>query len=109
MARIIASAQDLARMRFAPVPAPLMETGLAIADLQRRPRHTWPSWAAGFPDTALPLLDIIPGKRFGPQFLDPLATDLDEAVAMVLATPRRFLRADLMQSWMNRPGTPTPP
>jgi DNA-binding transcriptional ArsR family regulator len=109
MARIIASAQDMARMRFAAAPAPLMETGLAIADLQRRPRHAWPRWAAAFPDTAAPLLDLIPAKGFGPQFLDPLAIDLDEAVAMVLATPRRFLRADLMQSWMNRPGTPAPP
>ena len=40
MARIIASTQDMARMRFAAAPAPLMETGLAIADLQRRPRDT---------------------------------------------------------------------
>ena len=109
MARIIASTQDMARMRFAPAPAPLMETGLAIADLQRRPRRQWPRWATAFPDTAQPLLDLIPGKGFGPQFLDPMATDLDEAIAIVLATPRRFLRADLMQSWMHRPGSPVPP
>jgi DNA-binding transcriptional ArsR family regulator len=68
-----------------------------------------PRWAAAFPDTARPLLDLIPAKGFGPQFLDPMAVDLDEAIAMVLATPRRFLRADLMQSWMNRPGRPVPP
>ena len=109
MARVLASAQDLARMRFAAAPAPLMETGLAIADLQRRPRNARPRWAAAFPDTARPLLDLIPAKGFGPQFLDPMAVDLDEAVAMVLATPRRFLRADLKQSWTNRPGTPVPP
>lgn len=109
MARVVASTQDLARMRFAAGPAPLMETGLAIADLQRRPRTAWPKWAHAFPDTARPLLDLIPAKGFGPQFLDPMSVDLDEAVAMVLATPRRFLRADLMQSWHNRPGTPVPP
>ncbi|HEV3361569.1 MAG TPA: winged helix-turn-helix domain-containing protein [Pseudonocardiaceae bacterium] len=109
MARVLASAEDLARMRFAAAPAPLMETGLAIADLQRRPRNALPRWAAAFPDTARPLLDLIPAKGFGPQFLDPMAVDLDEAVAMVLATPRRFLRADLMQSWTNRPGRPVPP
>ena len=108
MARIVASAEDMARMRFAAGPAPLMEAGLAIADLQRRPVTAWPKWAAPFPDTAHPLLDLIPRKGFGPQFLDPMAIDLDEAVAMVLATPRRFLRADLMQSWMNRPA-PAPP
>lgn len=109
MARVLASAEDLARMRFAAAPAPLMETGLAIADLQRRPPHARPRWAAAFPDTARPLLDLIPAKGFGPQFLDPMAGDLDEAIAVVLATPRRFLRADLMQSWTNRPGTPVPP
>ncbi|HEY4021921.1 MAG TPA: winged helix-turn-helix domain-containing protein [Pseudonocardiaceae bacterium] len=109
MARVVASARDMARMRFAAAPAPLMEAGLAIADLQRRPRDAWPRWAAAFPDTARPLLDLIPGKGFGPQFLDPMAVDLDEAIAMVLATPRRFLRADLMQSWTNRPGRPMPP
>ena len=109
MARVLASAQDMARMRFAAAPAPLMEAGLAIADLQRRPRAALPRWAAAFPDTARPLLELIPGKGFGPQFLDPMAIDLDEAIAMVLATPRRFLRADLMQSWTNRPGTPVPP
>jgi DNA-binding transcriptional ArsR family regulator len=109
MARVLASAQDLARMRFAAAPAPLMEAGLAIADLQRRPRSALPKWAAAFPDTARPLLDLIPAKGFGPQFLDPMAADLDEAVATVLATPRKFLRADLMQSWANRPGRPVPP
>ncbi len=90
MARVLASAQDLARMRFASAPAPLMETGLAIADLRRRPRHALPGWAAAFPDTARPLLDLIPAKGFGPQFLDPMAVDLDEAIAMVLATPRKL-------------------
>lgn len=117
MARIQLSADDLANTRFCTAPAPLMEAGLALAELQRcrgDRRAARPPWldevCRTFPRTARPLLDLVPVKGFGPQFLDPMATDVDAALDIVHSVPRRMLRADLANAWHTRPDRrDTPP
>jgi hypothetical protein len=90
--RVHSTAEDLARTRFSPAPAPLVETVLGLVEMRRgdgtgRRWHgqTWPA----FPATARPLLDLIPAAGYWPEFLDPVAADLDQTLEMVRPTPRR--------------------
>jgi DNA-binding transcriptional ArsR family regulator len=101
---------DMAQVRFAAVPAPLVETALGFAELRHQSRQQVPdSWASQarevFPRAARPLLDLIPASGPWPEFLDPPVADLDEALEVVSATPRTQLKYQLAISW-RRPGHP---
>jgi DNA-binding transcriptional ArsR family regulator len=98
MLRIHLTAGDLLRTRFADQPAPLLETGLAVAALQRREPvfGTWRSSAAArLPRAARPLLELIPPSATSPLFLDPVTAHLGEGLEMVQATSSAFVRREL--------------
>ncbi len=79
--RVHLTAEDLLKTRFADQPAPLVETGHAVAALQRRDPvfgTCCSSAAARLPRAACPLLELIP----------PSATaHLAEGLEMVQAEP----------------------
>jgi len=112
--RLKFSADDLARTRFNPAPAPLVETGLAMVELRRagiarRRAHArkWQHQARrAFPSSARPLLDLIGPQGPWPGFFDSLIPDLDEALDFVRATPRSYLRTEMAHIWADRPGRP---
>jgi DNA-binding transcriptional ArsR family regulator len=110
--RVNFTADDLARTRFSTVPAPLVETGLALAELRRGgPRRsrgrTWLHQARrAFPPTARPLLDLASPHGPWPAFTGPPVPDLEEALDIVRATPCRYLRCELAHLWQDRSGRP---
>jgi DNA-binding transcriptional ArsR family regulator len=112
--RVKFSADDLARTRFSTAPAPLMETELAWVELRRaglgrgrsRPRPWLREARRTIPAAARPLLDVLGPHPPWPTFLDSPAPDLDEALDWVRGTPRSYLRAELADTWANRPGRP---
>ncbi|MHC3473219.1 ArsR/SmtB family transcription factor [Streptomyces sp. 7R007] len=100
MLRLHFTAEDLLSVTFAPQPAPLMELGLAVAALQRRPSGPasarWQHTARRtFPVRARPLFQLIPPTARGPLFLDPLSQGLDAGLDTVLSTPPARVRAEL--------------
>ncbi len=114
MVRVNFTADDLARTRFSAAPAPLMETELAWLELRRaglprgraRPRPWLREARRMLPATARPLLDVLGPRPPWPTFFDSPASDLDEALDFVRATPRSHLRAELADTWAYRPGRP---
>ncbi len=112
--RVNFTADDLARTRFSAVPAPLMETGLALVELRRagvaRRRMRSRLWLReawrGFPAAARPLLDLVGPRGPWPAFIDSPAPEIEEALDFVRATPRSYLRAELPDVWCGRPGRP---
>jgi DNA-binding transcriptional ArsR family regulator len=112
MTRVRFTEDDLVRIRFSSVPAPLVEIVLGIAELRvQRSGAAVSRWSVqarrAFPATARPLLDLIPPRGYWPQFLDPVVADLGEGLDIVSATPRRELRAQLAASW-RQAGRPPP-
>jgi hypothetical protein len=101
--RVHFTAEDLARTRFCTAPAPLVEAVLGLVKLRRQGaagssrRHG--QGRCAFPATARPLLDLIPVTGYWPEFLDPVAADLDEGLEMVRATPRLVLRQQVAWCW----------
>jgi DNA-binding transcriptional ArsR family regulator len=109
MLRVHLTAEDLLKTRFASHPAPLLETGLAVAALQRRDPvfRTWRrSAAAQLPTAARPLLELVPPSATGPVFLDPVTTDLAEGLELVRAAPAPLVTAELQR--VRGAGPPTP-
>ena len=114
LARFNFTADDVARTRFSPAPAPVFETMLVMAELQglvtgRRHRRAsrWLHEARrAFPATARPLLDLLGPCTPWPDFLDIFAPDLQEGLEEVRATPRAILRAELSYAWQARPDRP---
>jgi hypothetical protein len=116
LARVVFTADDVARTRFSPAPAPLIETTMALAELRRTatsraPGRTVP-WLRearrAFPASARPLLDLIgPG---GPWlfFASSVMPDIDEALETLRAMPAELLRMELSAVWEYRPGRPPP-
>jgi len=112
--RINFTADDLARTRFTAMPAPLVETALALVELRRagtdRSRMRARPWLRearrAFPPTARPLLDLFGPCGPWPDFVDSLAPDLEEALDFVRGTPRSYLRSELTGVWRDRPGRP---
>jgi DNA-binding transcriptional ArsR family regulator len=105
------TADDLARVRFAAAPAPLVETALGFAELRHHARRPVPdSWASrarhAFPAAARPLRDLIPASGPWPEFLDPPVAELDEGLEIVSATSRSRLRDQLAVTWRG-PGRPS--
>lgn len=100
MLRIHLTADDLARVRFAPRPAPLQELHAALATAVA-PLPVGPlfgRWRARvlrtLPAAADPLADLVPGGR-PPAFLDVLGDTLDEAFDHIRATRPETVRAEL--------------
>ena len=114
MARFNFTSDDVARTRFSPAAAPLLETMLIMAQLRglaaapgRRRADGWLLEAqAAFPATARPLLDLLRPCMPWPDFLDSFAPDLADGLEQVRATPRTVLRSQLGRDWRGRPGRP---
>src|ERR1700722_3396013 len=71
--RVHFNEEDLARVRFSPGPAPLVEAVMGFAELRYQircwNRGGWASWASrAFPAKARPLLDLIPSVGPWPAF-----------------------------------------
>jgi hypothetical protein len=117
LARFNFTSDDVARTRFGPAAAPVMETMLTMAELRglaaAPARHRADPWLrqaqAAFPATARPLLDLLLPCLPWPDFLDSFAPDLKEGLDEVRATPRSALRAQLAHTWRYRAGNPNPP
>ena len=113
MARFNFTADDVARIRFSPAAAPVVETLLIMAELRgqaagsRRRVDRWLREArAAFPATARPLLDLLRPCVAWPDFLDSFAPDLKEGLEEVRATPAAVLRSQLSDDWQHRAGRP---
>jgi Helix-turn-helix domain len=113
LARFNFTPGDVARTRFSPAAAPVVETMLIMAELRgqaagsRRRVDRWLREAlAAFPVTARPLLDLLRPCMPWPGFLDSFAPDLKEGLEEVRATPRALLRSQLSDDWRQRAGRP---
>lgn len=109
MLRVHLTAGDLLKTRFASQPAPLVETVLAVAALQR-PDPVFRGWrrsaVARLPAAARPLLELVPPSATGPLFLDPVTTGLAEGLELVRAAPASLVTAELQRVSGSRPPTP---
>jgi DNA-binding transcriptional ArsR family regulator len=107
MFRVNLTSQDMGRVRFVPAPAPLLEVTTSIRGLRKATRT---SQVAGvhrhilrrFPDTARPLLDLIPENGHTPTFLEPLRGELCVALEAVRSTPTALIRDDLAMTLAGR-------
>ncbi|WP_225099328.1 helix-turn-helix transcriptional regulator [Streptomyces sp. CoH27] len=108
MLRIELSAQELARIQFAPQPAPLVELKLSLMML-RRPdsEQTFGRWRRGLrqrlPVTTRALWDLLSSSR-GPAFLDPLSVDLPTGLDAVRSAPVTLVRDGVERVRAGRPG-----
>ncbi|MFJ5546397.1 helix-turn-helix domain-containing protein [Streptomyces sp. NPDC093225] len=100
MLRIHLTADDLARVRFPPRPAPLQELHAALTTAVA-PGPNLPlvgRWRArvlrSLPAAANPLSDLVPGGR-PPAFLDVLGETLEEAFERIRTTRPEHVRAEL--------------
>jgi DNA-binding transcriptional ArsR family regulator len=108
--RVRFSPDDLLLTRFAEAPAPLVEVSVGLFEMRRRAPGAlsgrWvPRARRAFPQTARPLLELIPTSLPSPSFVDPAVPDLDEALEIVRATPVWVLREEVPASWRG-PGPP---
>lgn len=109
MLRVHLTAGDLLKTRFVSQPAPLLETVLAVAALQR-PDTVFRGWrrsaAARLPAATRVLLELVPPSATGPVFLDPVTTGLAEGLELVRAAPAALVTAELQRASGARPPTP---
>ncbi|MGF1426177.1 winged helix-turn-helix domain-containing protein [Kitasatospora sp. LaBMicrA B282] len=110
MLRIELSADDLARIRFAAQPAPLVELKLSLMMLQRPDSAAlFGRWRNGLwrllPGSTRPLWDLVTPYR-GPAFLDPVSIDLATGLEAVRAAPPALVRDGIERVWANRRETP---
>jgi DNA-binding transcriptional ArsR family regulator len=98
MLRVPFTAEDVARTRFAPSPAPMLELTAAVATLQQRDPLFAP-WrrraGRALPRTAAPLFELVPESWAGPLFLDPVSLGFGEGLDLVLSTPATAARDEL--------------
>jgi hypothetical protein len=114
LARFNFTSDDVARTRFSPAAAPVLETMLVMAELRglaaapgrRRADERLRQAQAAFPATARPLLDLLRPCMPWPDFLDSFAPDLKEGLEEVRGTPRAVLRSQLGRDWRHRAGRP---
>ncbi|WP_242910321.1 ArsR/SmtB family transcription factor [Actinomadura terrae] len=101
MLRLKVNIDDVARMRFARAPAPLMEVyaGVRVWKATRRAGRVGGTGVQRaidrFPSSARPLLDVIPSTGPGPTFLAPIEPDLPAALGNVRAALRRGAGSEL--------------
>jgi hypothetical protein len=100
------TADDVARTRFAPSPAPMLELTAAVATLQRRDPLFVP-WrrrtARVLPPAAAPLFELVPETLAGPLFLDPVTLNFEDGLDTVLSTPAEVARDELHTVFAGRP------
>lgn len=114
MARVVFTADDVARTRFSPAPAPLIETTMALAELRRTAMSRVPGrvipWLRearrAFPASARPLLDLIGPRSPWLFFANSVTPDIDEALETLRAMPAELLRMELGAVWEYRSGRP---
>ena len=94
--RIRLNADDLGRVRFASVPAPVLETVLMLFEMRNRPRSPTGhrgDWRrrvrADFPAQARPLLNLVPTSSYA-IYLDVLTADPEQAFHRVAEAPGRI-------------------
>jgi DNA-binding transcriptional ArsR family regulator len=100
------TAEDVARTRFAPAPAPMLELAAAVATLQRRDPLFVP-WrrrtARVLPRVVTPLFELVPETLAGPLFLDPVTLNFEDGLDTVLSTPTRAAQDELHTVFADRP------
>jgi hypothetical protein len=114
LARVVFTADDVARTRFSSAPAPLIETTMALAELRRAAESRAPGryipWLRearrAFPATARPLLDLIGPRGPWPFLAHGITPDIGEALEGLRAMPAELLRTELGAVWEYRPGRP---
>jgi hypothetical protein len=96
------TAEDVARTRFGPSPAPMLELTAAVATLQRREALFAP-WrrrtAQVLPRSVTPLFELVAPTLVGPLFLDPATLDFEEGLDTVLSTPTPVVQAELRHTF----------
>jgi DNA-binding transcriptional ArsR family regulator len=107
MLRLHLTHDDLARIRFAPAPLPLLETGFSTRLLQRRDAAArfgrWQDQARRRLAPAVgPLFGLVRPSGYSPEFLDAVNPELDDALQVVAATPTRRVHADLREAYGGR-------
>ncbi|MFF8601675.1 ArsR/SmtB family transcription factor [Streptomyces sp. NPDC015232] len=113
MLRIHLTTDDLARVRFAPRPAPLQElhAALTTAVTPGPGPLLLARWRArvlrALPAAAEPLADLVPGGH-PPAFLDVLGDSLEEAFERIRATRPEQVRAELERVYGAGAGRPAP-
>lgn len=88
---------DLANVRFATAPAPVLETVLAFAQFERRTLGRVLS-----PLPVRPLFSLVRNAR-GPIFLDPPVADVEQGFELVASAPKTMIRDDLARLWRRDP------
>ncbi|MGW0537913.1 ArsR/SmtB family transcription factor [Streptomyces sp. NPDC003032] len=99
MLRIQFTAQDFARIRFAPRPAPLQELHAALTTaVARRGEPLFASWRGrvlrSLPAATDPLSDLVPAGR-PPSFLDVLGDTMADGFEQIRATSPGLVRSEL--------------
>ncbi|MFC0429441.1 helix-turn-helix transcriptional regulator [Kutzneria buriramensis] len=92
MLRVHLHAEDLARVRFATAPAPVLETAMILLELRNRPQsatrghHDWrPRARSALSSSARPLVQLVPSQHHA-LYLDVLTTDAEQAFQLVRDT-----------------------
>ncbi|WP_063771153.1 ArsR/SmtB family transcription factor [Streptacidiphilus neutrinimicus] len=105
MLRLHFTPDDLLRVRFAPAPSPLLEGVLALTLVRAgSPDPALTRWRhrieVDLPSPVHGLLELLrPDDGLGPVFLDPPIADADDALALVLTTPRAEVAEELRYVW----------
>ncbi|GGT90938.1 ArsR/SmtB family transcription factor [Streptomyces lateritius] len=107
MTRIHLTAEDVARVRFAPRPAPVQELNAAFTMLfGRRDELLFGRWRRrvlrSLPGAVEPLGDLVPAGR-APVFLDVLGETLDEGLDLVAAARPELVRSELERVYAGHP------
>lgn len=108
--RIHFTADDFARVRFAPRPSPVPELHAALMMLGA-PHEAllFGRWRSrllrGLPSAVEPLADLVP-DGVAPAFLDVLGDTLDEGVELIRTARAEFVRAGIEQVYARRPAPP---
>ncbi|MBB5120263.1 regulator [Streptomyces eurocidicus] len=110
MIRIHFTADDFARVRFAPRPSPLPETHAALMMLGTRHEELlFGRWRnrllRSLPGAVRPLADLVP-DGVPPAFLDVLGDTPDEGLALIRSARPEFVRAGIEQVYAERTAPP---
>ncbi|MFI7005304.1 ArsR family transcriptional regulator [Streptomyces sp. NPDC050145] len=107
MLRVHFTAQDIARIRFAPRPAPLQELHAALATaVNRQGGPCFAPWRGrvlrSLPAAAAPLAELVPAGR-PPSFLDVLGESLADSFEQIRATGPDLVRSELERVYEDLP------
>ncbi|MFI8849806.1 helix-turn-helix domain-containing protein [Streptomyces sp. NPDC053499] len=110
MLRIHFTADDFARVRFAPRPSPVPELHAALLMLGTRHEELlFGRWRGrlrrSLPRAVEPLADLVP-DGVAPAFLDVLGDTLDEGLAQLRSVRPEFVRSGIEQAYGHRPAPP---